>query len=810
MSQPSPYARSTDFAGDESSNVGGRSTVRTSRVDAEFDAIALTLGETLDNLELLQRDDGKLRDHVVETHTLSADVLALLTSYGATPRGAWLTATTYALKDLVQQSGNTYIAVLAHTSGTFATDLAAGKWLLFSLGTAIGAAAVSFSPTGTISATDVQAAINETDTENRALSSAASAAASAAQATANAAAPSANLSNSSDALKGDALIASKRSETGAEATTQHEVNARYLNVFDFMTAAQITDVKARGFTEDVTAKIQAAINAAVTLRATLLIPAGTYKIVPATSVTSEAGTETIAFTMASHMHIKAEPGAIFKLADSQSTDGTPKALEMFFTNSTLTNVSFRGLTMDMNGANNTISPSRPGTYDTSKNMGMICVSGTPGGVAARIDDCVIEGCTFQNTSGVCCIVVAQSNSTGVTLGKRWTIRNNLFLNNGTDTNDHTSIFAWADDVLCEGNTFWQDSQYATVGKTGGVTAYEVHGSNHRFIGNRVRNYLRGIWVGPNFTTTVEGSIIKGNNFETMFYGVDFFRASSSQTASRDTLIEGNTFLFDSDIYTGGPTQKAAVNIACNYAVSDIVIRGNILRSSDTATDAGTSLAIITPGSVAANTYKNIYIEDNAQYGGTDGVYVVTNATNGLGHLSVVNNRFVDLSNAAVSTAPIGVFVNGVTAVSSLVIDGNQSIETRGSPQFDYGIYVQGTVTNYMLGNNYAIGMVSANYTESSFTATTRIGPTASTVLTGSTTYDPPNLADGAGATTTVTVTGAAAGDFAQASFGGDTAGITITAWVSAANTVSVRFQNESGGALDIGSSTLRARVTKAT
>lgn len=115
----------------------------------------------------------------------------------------------------------------------------------------------------------------------------------------------------------------------------------------------------------------------------------------------------------------------------------------------------------------------------------------------------------------------------------------------------------------------------------------------------------------------------------------------------------------------------------------------------------------------------------------------------------------------------------------------------------------------MLGNNYAIGMVSANYTESSFTATTRIGPTASTVLTGSTTYDPPNLADGAGATTTVTVTGAAAGDFAQASFGGDTAGITITAWVSAANTVSVRFQNESGGTLDISSSTLRARVIKA-
>lgn len=81
-------------------------------------------------------------------------------------------------------------------------------------------------------------------------------------------------------------------------------------------------------------------------------------------------------------------------------------------------------------------------------------------------------------------------------------------------------------------------------------------------------------------------------------------------------------------------------------------------------------------------------------------------------------------------------------------------------------------------------------------------------LQGSATYDPPSLADGAGDTTTVTVAGAALGDFASASFSLATSGITITAWVSAANTVSVRFQNESGGVLDIGSGTLTARVQK--
>lgn len=81
-------------------------------------------------------------------------------------------------------------------------------------------------------------------------------------------------------------------------------------------------------------------------------------------------------------------------------------------------------------------------------------------------------------------------------------------------------------------------------------------------------------------------------------------------------------------------------------------------------------------------------------------------------------------------------------------------------------------------------------------------------IEGTATYDPPSLADGAGDTTTVTVTGAALGDMATASFSLATSGITISAWVSATNTVSVRFQNESGGVLDIGSGTLKAWVLK--
>jgi parallel beta-helix repeat protein len=83
------------------------------------------------------------------------------------------------------------------------------------------------------------------------------------------------------------------------------------------------------------------------------------------------------------------------------------------------------------------------------------------------------------------------------------------------------------------------------------------------------------------------------------------------------------------------------------------------------------------------------------------------------------------------------------------------------------------------------------------------------LLTGSATYDTASLVDGAGATTTVTVTGAALGDFVEGvSASVDLQGITVTAYVSATNTVSVRYQNETTGTIDLASHTLRVRVRK--
>lgn len=77
------------------------------------------------------------------------------------------------------------------------------------------------------------------------------------------------------------------------------------------------------------------------------------------------------------------------------------------------------------------------------------------------------------------------------------------------------------------------------------------------------------------------------------------------------------------------------------------------------------------------------------------------------------------------------------------------------------------------------------------------------------TLNPGSLADGAGETDDITIPGVALGDMViGASLGVDLVGITVTGYVSAANTVKFRIQNESTATVDLASSTLRIVVAR--
>lgn len=79
-------------------------------------------------------------------------------------------------------------------------------------------------------------------------------------------------------------------------------------------------------------------------------------------------------------------------------------------------------------------------------------------------------------------------------------------------------------------------------------------------------------------------------------------------------------------------------------------------------------------------------------------------------------------------------------------------------------------------------------------------------LTSSAVFNPPSLASGVSEITTVTVAGAVLGQFAAVAFSLDLQGISITAYVSAANTVTVVFSNLTGGTIDLASGTLSVKV----
>lgn len=84
-----------------------------------------------------------------------------------------------------------------------------------------------------------------------------------------------------------------------------------------------------------------------------------------------------------------------------------------------------------------------------------------------------------------------------------------------------------------------------------------------------------------------------------------------------------------------------------------------------------------------------------------------------------------------------------------------------------------------------------------------------TILSGSDTWDAASIADGDMESVDVTVTGAALGDFVLVSLGVDTEDLGLVGAVTAADTVTVTLLNNTGGAVDLASTTVSVKVIPA-
>jgi hypothetical protein len=174
---PNAYNRQANFTSYEASNP--TTPKPGASLDAEFNAVKTAMDTTQSRLSEIQRDDGALRNGIVTVTALDGSVTLLLTT-PINPRGAWATATSYAVNDVVTQGSTLYLAIVDHISGTFATDLSVNKWQaisgsldagavvdahIASVSGAHAATAISVTPAGGISSTNVQAALVELDTE---------------------------------------------------------------------------------------------------------------------------------------------------------------------------------------------------------------------------------------------------------------------------------------------------------------------------------------------------------------------------------------------------------------------------------------------------------------------------------------------------------------------------------------------------------------------------------------------------------------------------------------------------------------------
>jgi len=81
-------------------------------------------------------------------------------------------------------------------------------------------------------------------------------------------------------------------------------------------------------------------------------------------------------------------------------------------------------------------------------------------------------------------------------------------------------------------------------------------------------------------------------------------------------------------------------------------------------------------------------------------------------------------------------------------------------------------------------------------------------MEGSLTVDLASIADQAEFSDTMVVTGAVLGDFVQISCSIDLADLNVSAYVSAADTVTFSLVNVTAGAVDLGAATFYGRVEK--
>ncbi len=400
--------------------------------------------------------------------------------------------------------------------------------------------------------------------------------------------------------------------------------------------------------------------------------------------TAMEATVKVALLMRSNLKIKSNQ-AVLKIADNVSSLSDPQQMRMFFSNDFLENISFDGLVLDSNGQNNLISPNLP-SHSNNFTQSQIIFSGTKSGIAAGANNVEIKNCTFLNNAGVSCVCMAQSNVHDVVLGSGWSLLNNRFFNNGFGSSDHSSVFGWANDVKVYDNYFDNVDSYNSVGKFGGLVAYEVHGSNHDIRNNLINNYYQGFWISLNYSQSfISNTIISNNiaNVSCMF--VDVYNGNL-EVAPFYPIDIVDTFITDNKVRMLNNSVADELKQCMRIASKIHPINFNI-SSNQFTVDSGQNkdVSFLTVVSLLDQNkgIECLTINNNFGSGLTNGSVFYFGSTLNFKNVSILDNQFTGLNSfykdvLAYGTKEAQIENFNLSGVSSVQTDNNDRFIAVGS------------------------------------------------------------------------------------------------------------------------------------
>jgi hypothetical protein len=449
-------------------------------------------------------------------------------------------------------------------------------------------------------------------------------------------------------------------------------------------------------------QFQAANNSIASAGGNVILSETTYVLKAPNAITLAGGTKYYAVQPDSGVNwIGRGYNTVVKLDDAQTAGGNDPGL--FVTNVAYTDAAYKNIRFDLNGANNAIV--------SNLNTPAIWVSGD----SAYAKNIQITDNWFHNCPGLNFVILGQSNSTGATIGENILIENNKFYQGALDTNvtDHSCVYTWADHVRIANNFFENETTNTNGWRY--ACGWEFHGSNCIAIGNTVKRFGRGCYLGINYVRDANYQIVDGNTFEMMtLAGVNLFLTGADANDLKDVIISNNTINMHDRNIAAGYGVRADVGTSATTKVYRLSINDNHFVKTGGVDQVKYDIFLQPLNSIEIETVK---IRDNIFEGSVVGVYMTTSAGT-LNNVDISGNTFLNMKTAGGGTA-IGIYTVGATGFDHLKIHNNHFEDNQAVATFTYGINLSGTITNLDVSGNSYNNLTTQNYLESSLTYTSK-------------------------------------------------------------------------------------------